>query len=113
MTWAPSPTSDPRQGLFPWPGEKRAALALTFDLDAESVWMAEDPANASRPIVLSQGLYAIRRGIGLILDWCRRQQVVVTFFVPGMVAERHPEAVRLVAQGGHELAFHGFSHSAP
>lgn len=34
-----------------------------------------------------------------------------TFFVLGYVAERHPEIVREIADAGHEIATHGYSHS--
>jgi polysaccharide deacetylase family protein (PEP-CTERM system associated) len=33
-----------------------------------------------------------------------------TFFVLGWVAERYPQLVREIAQRGHEIACHGFSH---
>lgn len=33
-----------------------------------------------------------------------------TFFVLGWVAERYPALVRRIADGGHEVACHGFSH---
>jgi polysaccharide deacetylase family protein (PEP-CTERM system associated) len=33
-----------------------------------------------------------------------------TFFVLGSVGERHPELVREIVAGGHELATHGWSH---
>lgn len=33
-----------------------------------------------------------------------------TFFVLGWVAERYPELVRRIAQCGHEIACHGYSH---
>lgn len=33
-----------------------------------------------------------------------------TFFVLGWVAERFPEVVRRIADGGHELASHGYGH---
>jgi len=34
-----------------------------------------------------------------------------TFFVLGVVAERHPELVREIVAGGHEIATHGWSHT--
>jgi polysaccharide deacetylase family protein (PEP-CTERM system associated) len=37
--------------------------------------------------------------------------VRATFFVLGAVAERHPELVREIAAGGHEIATHGWSHT--
>ena len=33
-----------------------------------------------------------------------------TFFVLGWVAERHPGLVRRIADGGHEIASHGYAH---
>jgi polysaccharide deacetylase family protein (PEP-CTERM system associated) len=36
--------------------------------------------------------------------------VRATFFVLGRVAERHPDLVRQIAAGGHEIASHGFDH---
>ncbi len=33
-----------------------------------------------------------------------------TFFVLGWIAERHPELVRRIAAGGHEIASHGLEH---
>ena len=34
-----------------------------------------------------------------------------TFFILGCVAERHPDLVRRIAAGGHEVASHGWSHT--
>jgi len=36
--------------------------------------------------------------------------VKATFFVLGWVADRQPQLVREIAEGGHELASHGYSH---
>ena len=43
-----------------WPEGARGAVAFTFDFDAEEVWIADDPENAGRPGVLSQGTSAPR-----------------------------------------------------
>ena len=34
-----------------------------------------------------------------------------TFFTLGWIAERHPELVRRIVAGGHELASHGYGHA--
>ncbi|MHC4549817.1 MAG: XrtA system polysaccharide deacetylase [Planctomycetota bacterium] len=36
--------------------------------------------------------------------------VKATFFVLGVAAERHPDVVRRIAEAGHEVASHGWSH---
>lgn len=45
-----------------------------------------------------------------LLDLFGQFGVRGTFFVLGWVAERHPQLVKDIAQAGHEVACHGFSH---
>jgi peptidoglycan/xylan/chitin deacetylase (PgdA/CDA1 family) len=96
-----------------WPEGAQSAVALTFDFDAESAWIAADPANAQRPGVLSQGTYGAKVGVPLILELLARQEVAATFFVPGVVAESHDERVTQIVAAGHELGVHGYTHTAP
>ena len=88
-------------------------VALTFDFDAEEVWIGEDPANAGRPGVLSQGTYGAKVAVPLILDLLGRHGLRATFFVPGRVAERHPGRVRQILAAGHEVGLHGYTHRSP
>ena len=96
-----------------WPDGAGSAASFTFDFDAEEVWIGEDPANANRPGVLSQGTYGAKVAVPQILDVLRRHEVRATFFVPGRVAERHPERVADIVSAGHELAHHGYTHTSP
>jgi peptidoglycan/xylan/chitin deacetylase (PgdA/CDA1 family) len=88
-------------------------VALTFDFDAEEVWIGEDPANAERPGVLSQGTYGAKVAVPLILALLERHGLKATFFVPGRVGERHPERVREIVAAGHEVGLHGYTHTSP
>lgn len=96
-----------------WPHGHRSAVAVTFDFDAEEVWIGEDPGNAQRPGVLSQGTYGAKVAIPLLLELLDRHGVTATFFVPGRVAERHPARVAEIVAAGHELAHHGYTHTSP
>jgi peptidoglycan/xylan/chitin deacetylase (PgdA/CDA1 family) len=96
-----------------WPDGMRSAASLTFDFDAEEVWIGEDPDNASKPAVLSQGTYGAKVAIPLVLDLLERHGVTATFFVPARVAERHAERVQRIVDAGHELAHHGYTHTSP
>jgi peptidoglycan/xylan/chitin deacetylase (PgdA/CDA1 family) len=96
-----------------WPDGARCAAAFSFDFDAEEIWIADDPACAQRPGILSQGAYGARLGVGLILEILARRRVPATFFVPGRVAERHAERVQEIAAAGHELGHHGYTHTPP
>src|SRR5689334_14478234 len=51
-----------------WPNGARVAVALTFDFDAETLWLARDPENARRPGILSQGTYGAKVGVPKILE---------------------------------------------
>jgi polysaccharide deacetylase family protein (PEP-CTERM system associated) len=49
-------------------------------------------------------------GLEKILDILERYRVEATFFFLGWIAERHPGAVREVAERGHEIGIHGYDH---
>jgi len=84
-----------------WPNGARCAASFTFDFDAEEVWIGEDPENATRPGVLSQGTYGAKVGVPKLLELLDRCGVRATFFVPGRVAERHPARVAAIVAAGH------------
>ncbi|MBL7005366.1 MAG: DUF3473 domain-containing protein [Gammaproteobacteria bacterium] len=44
------------------------------------------------------------------LDLIENHGVKATFFTLGWVAERYPEIVKRIIEGGHELASHGYGH---
>ena len=86
-------------------------VLLTFDLDAETMWTSRDPANAQRPIIMSQGAYGWKTGLGRVLGLLARYDVASTFFVPGLVIEQRPQVVDQILGGGHEIAHHSWSHT--
>ena len=96
-----------------WPEGKRCAVAFTFDFDAEEAIIADDPGNADRPGVLSQGTYGAKVAVPLILELLAAKGITATFFVPGRVAERHPHRVTEIVAAGHEIAHHGYTHTSP
>lgn len=52
----------------------------------------------------------VERNTDRLLDFFDEAQVRATFFTLGWIAERHPALVRRIAERGHEVACHGFSH---
>ncbi|PLX75469.1 MAG: polysaccharide deacetylase family protein [Azoarcus sp.] len=52
----------------------------------------------------------VERNVDLILDLLDQRGAKATFFTLGWVAERYPQLVRRIAEGGHEVASHGYSH---
>jgi len=86
-------------------------VMLTFDLDAETMWTARDPKNAERPVVLSQGAYGWKVGMGRIMDLLDRYGIKATFFIPGLVIQQRWALCEEVLKRGHEIAHHSWSHA--
>jgi len=53
----------------------------------------------------------VEANVERILALFERHGVRATFFTLGWVAERYPQLVRAIVDGGHELASHGYSHT--
>jgi peptidoglycan/xylan/chitin deacetylase (PgdA/CDA1 family) len=100
----------PKTPPSPWPKRARCAVMLTFDLDAEAGWLSRDPSIKDRPGVCSQGTYGPRVAVPRLLDLLRAERVPATFFIPGWVAERHPQACQAIKAAGHEIGHHGYLH---
>lgn len=83
---------------------------FTVNLDGESFWQGMFEGTDKRPKTLSMGEYGIKRGLDRVLRVLENYRVRATFFVPGIIAEKHPGAVEKILRGDHEIAFHGYSH---
>lgn len=93
-----------------WPEGRKGAVAVTFDVDAESVVLAVDPDYERRPSLMSHQRYGPRVGVPRLLRLLEERGVRATFFIPGATADRHPEAVIAIVEAGHEVAHHGYLH---
>jgi peptidoglycan/xylan/chitin deacetylase (PgdA/CDA1 family) len=96
-----------------WPGEARAACAITFDVDAESAILAIDPLFSGRASTMSHQAYGPKVGVPRLLGVLERAGVRATFFVPGFTARRYPDTVRAIVAAGHEVGWHNDLHEAP
>lgn len=94
-----------------WPGGAQVAVMLTFDFDAETLWLSRDPDNARRPGTLSQGKYGAKVGVPKILEVLADFGLTGTFFVPGWTAENHTGRTEMIVRAGHEVAHHSYSHA--
>jgi len=90
-----------------WPNAARAACAFTFDLDAETLWMAR---GVTEPVALSQGRFGPLEAVPRILQLLKLHTVRASFFIPAWVAAHYPDTVRAIAADGHEVGCHGDEH---
>ena len=93
-----------------WPGGARCAVMLSFDFDAETLWIGRDKANWKRPGTLSQGKYGANLGVPKILETLEDAGIPATFFVPGWTAENHTGRVEMILERGHEIGHHSYLH---
>jgi peptidoglycan/xylan/chitin deacetylase (PgdA/CDA1 family) len=90
-----------------WPGGSRAAVALSFDSDHETIWLRD---GTTHPGMLSQGEYGARAAVPRILALLRGHEIPASFYVPAVCALLRPDEVRAYTDGGHEVALHGWIH---
>ncbi|WP_311212029.1 MULTISPECIES: polysaccharide deacetylase [unclassified Arthrobacter] len=93
-----------------WPEGYQAAASFTFDVDAESCTIAHDPSSTKRMSLMSHQSYGPKIAVPRLLQILDRQDIKGTFFIPGFTAESYPDVVRRIADGGHEIAHHGYLH---
>ena len=98
---------------FPWPGGKRSALFIGFDVDAETAWIGNRPENVDRMVTTSHGGYDARVGIAKVLELLDDLGLKATFFIPGWTAEAHTAACEPIVAAGHEIGHHGYLHESP
>ncbi len=95
---------------FSWPGGAKVAVMLCFDVDGETTALEHDPALAKRLTTMSQCEYGPTVGVPRLLGLLDHCQVPATFYIPGYIAEHHPEMTRAVQAAGHEIGLHGYLH---
>jgi peptidoglycan-N-acetylglucosamine deacetylase len=93
-----------------WKEKGRCAVAIGFDFDAETLWLAK---GLKTPSPISRGKYGAYVGVPRILKFLKKYQIRVTFFVPGWVAENYKSIVESIVADGHEIAHHGWLHDDP
>ena len=96
-----------------WPDDIQCAVNLGFDVDGVSSWVGRNPDFANRPGLMSMGEYGPKTGLPRILQLLDSYEIKASFFIPAYVAETHPDMVRELASGGHEIAHHGYMHEPP
>jgi peptidoglycan-N-acetylglucosamine deacetylase len=74
---------------------------------SEAAVVGGDPTLANVALVFNVG--AGFEPATAILDTLAEHQQHATFFVMGWWAEKHPDVLRQIADGGHEIASHGHS----
>ena len=82
---------------------------LTFDFDAVSGYIAHGQRS---PTPISRGEFGLV-GAERILALLQRHGIPATWFIPGHTIETYPAMSVRIAEAGHEIGHHGWSHMTP
>src|SRR3954465_6565659 len=88
-------------------GMPRHIVCLTFDFDAISGWIAR---GMTSPGPISRGEFGPNVGVPRLLDLLQRYEIESSWYIPGHTLETYPEASARVAEAGHEIGHHGWTH---
>lgn len=92
-----------------WPSDSRCAVAISVDLDAESVDLGMAP-RGNLWGRFSHGRYGLRVGVYRLLEILQAHDIRATFFVPAWDAEQSTDTINSIMSAGHEVAAHGYLH---
>ncbi len=91
---------------------KEILCGFGVDVDAVAGWLGSYGGEDS-PDDISRGLFAGEVGSLRLLKLFERLGIKTTWFIPGHSIETFPEQMKAVAQAGHEIGIHGYSHENP
>lgn len=94
----------------PWPNGARCAVAITFDIDTDSILHLDHPDRASSLVATNSWLRYDEVAVPRILELFRRYDLKQTFFYPAWCMEQHPAMVEAILKDGHEIGQHGYLH---
>ncbi len=81
-----------------------------FSIDVEDYFHVEAFARQISPDDWKSFTPRVDQNVDRILQILANHEVRATFFVLGWVAELFPQVVRRIADAGHEIGCHGYSH---
>ena len=100
-----------------WPHGKRTAVVFNVCLEAWSDGKAPGispmgnplPAGVLDTMAISWAAYGVNIGIYRLLDAFARHGAKCSAMVNAIIAERSPQAVKVIADGGHEVLSHSYT----
>jgi peptidoglycan-N-acetylglucosamine deacetylase len=91
---------------------KEILCAFGVDVDAVAGWLGSYGGEDS-PDDISRGLFSGEVGSPRLVELFEKYNIKTTWFIPGHSAETFPDQMKAVADAGHEIGVHGYSHENP
>ncbi len=96
---------------YQWPDGKKAAAIVSIDFDGPSPYLwatRERPTTALGELELRR--FGPRQGVHRLLELFASFDLRISAYVPGAVADAHPDVLAAMLEAGHEVAIHGYMH---
>jgi peptidoglycan-N-acetylglucosamine deacetylase len=91
---------------------KEIKCVFGVDIDAVAGWLGSYGGEDS-PSDIQRGMFAGEVGTPRLLRLFDKYHIRASWFIPGHSIETFPEQTRLIADAGHEIGAHGYSHENP
>ncbi|MEA3163984.1 MAG: peptidoglycan-N-acetylglucosamine deacetylase [Verrucomicrobiota bacterium] len=91
---------------------KEILCAFGVDVDAVAGWLGSYGGEDS-PDDISRGMFSGEVGSPRLLKLFKKYNLRTTWFIPGHSAETFPVQMKAVADAGHEVGVHGYTHENP
>lgn len=91
---------------------KDIKCSFGVDIDAVGGWLGSYGGEDS-PSDIQRGMFAGDIGVPRILKMFQRRDMPASWFIPGHSLETFPDSVKMIADAGHEIGAHGYSHENP
>jgi peptidoglycan/xylan/chitin deacetylase (PgdA/CDA1 family) len=87
---------------------------VTFGVDVDAVagWLGSYGGEDSLQDI-QRGLFAGEIGLPRLVNLFGKYDIKSTFFAPGHSIETFPKSIEMLANAGHEIGAHGYSHENP
>ena len=101
----------PKLPPYAWPDGKSSAVCFSVDVDAEAPYLwANRNGLPDRLSQIEMRKFGPRRGLWRLAEMLDSFGIKGSFYVPGVVAELHPEVLPGLVENGHEVGLHGWLH---
>jgi peptidoglycan/xylan/chitin deacetylase (PgdA/CDA1 family) len=91
---------------------KEILCAWGIDVDAVAGWLGSYGGEDS-PNDIQRGMFSGEVGIPRLLKLFGKYNIKTSWFIPGHSIETFPVQTKMVAEAGHEIGAHGYSHENP
>jgi peptidoglycan/xylan/chitin deacetylase (PgdA/CDA1 family) len=91
---------------------KDIQICLGVDVDAVAGWLGSYGGQDS-PNDIQRGMFAGEVGAPRLLNLFEKYELRTSWFIPGHSIETFPTQMQAVADAGHEIGAHGYSHENP